>query len=152
MAAAIPRRVVQVLLFALCAGPGAASQAHHSFAAQYDSTKPVKLSGAVTKIEWTNPHVYIYIDVADGRTGAVTNWGFEMGPPHMLQRAGWKRNSLQIGEIVEFEGWRARDGSTTANARRVVRASTGEVLGAASSAGQTLTGTQGSSQGSAAGP
>ncbi|MEP7313715.1 MAG: DUF6152 family protein [Pseudomonadota bacterium] len=127
---------VLALLLTAAAGVG---QAHHSFAAQYDSTKPVKLSGVVTRVEWTNPHVYVYIDVPD-KSGAATKWGFEMGPPHMLQRAGWKKNSLTIGETVEVEGWRARDKSNTGNARRVTRASNGEVLGAASSGGQTLTG------------
>jgi Family of unknown function (DUF6152) len=116
------------------------SQAHHSFAAQYDTNKPLKMDGVVTKLEWTNPHVYIFVDVTDKKSGKVTNWGFEMGPPHMLQRAGWKRNSLQIGEVVQVEGWQARDGTNTANARRVTRTSTGEVLGAASSAAQTLGG------------
>ena len=136
-------RLGQALLFVLFATATAASYAHHSFAAQYDSTKPIKLSGVVTRLEWTNPHVYIFIDVA-GKKDAVANWGFEMGPPHMLQKAGWKKNSLTIGETVEVEGWLARDGSNHANARRVTRASTGEVLGAASSSGQTLTGTQSS--------
>jgi hypothetical protein len=126
-----------VLAAALCA---ASAYAHHSFGAQYDSTKPVKLDGVVTRLEWTNPHVYIFIDVAD-KKGKVTNWGFEMGPPHMLQKAGWKKNSLALGEQISIEGWLARDGSNHANARRVTRSSTGEVLGAASSAGQTLTGT-----------
>lgn len=129
-------RAVAVLLVA---GASAAAVAHHSFAAQYDDKKPVKMSGHVTKVEWTNPHVYLYIDVA-GKGGAATSWGFEMGPPHMLQRAGWKKNSLSIGEEISIEGWAARDGSNTANARRVTRTATGEVLGAASSAGQTLTG------------
>jgi len=120
-----------------------AGQAHHSFAAQYDSNKPASMAGVVTKVEWTNPHVYIYIDVTDAKTHKVSNWGFEMGPPHMLQRAGWKRNSLKIGEEVSVDGWLARDGSNTANARRVTRKSTGEVLGAATSNSQTLAGNQG---------
>lgn len=122
------------------AGGAVVAHAHHSFAAQYDSNKPVKMDGVVTKVEWTNPHVYIYIDVTDATTKKVTNWAFEMGPPHMLQRAGWKRNSLQIGEDVGVEGWLARDGSNSANARRVTRKSTGEALGAATSNSQTLTG------------
>jgi hypothetical protein len=117
----------------------ATSYAHHSFGAEFDSNKPVKMSGVVTRLEWTNPHVYIFIDVKD-KVGKVTNWGFEMGPPHMLQKAGWKKNSLTIGEAIDVEGWLARDGSNHANARRVTRKSTGEVLGAASSGGQTLTG------------
>jgi len=127
-----------VAVFALVAG-SAAAWAHHSFAAQYDDKKPVKMAGHVTKVEWTNPHVYLYIDVPQ-KGGKTANWGFEMGPPHMLQKAGWKKNSLAIGEEISIEGWQARDGSNTANARRVTRTSNGEVLGAASSAGQTLTG------------
>jgi Family of unknown function (DUF6152) len=118
---------------------GASAVAHHSFAAQYDNKKPINLTGVVTSVEWTNPHVYIYVDVTDAKTKKVTNWGFEMGPPHMLQKAGWKRNSLKIGEVVEVDGWLARDGSNTANSRRVTRKSTGEVLGAATSNSQTLT-------------
>jgi Family of unknown function (DUF6152) len=127
-------------------GVSTAIQAHHSFAAQYDSKKPMKLSGVVTRVEWTNPHVYIYVDSADAKTKKVTNWGFEMGPPHMLQKAGWKRNSLKIGETVDVEGWLARDGSSNANARRVTRQASGEVLGAASSNSQTLAGNQGTNR------
>ena len=125
----------------------AGSQAHHSFAAQYDSNKPVQMTGVLTKLEWTNPHVYIYIDVTNAATKKVTNWAFEMGPPHMLQKAGWKKNSISLGEEVQIEGWLARDGSNHANARKVMRKSTGEVLGAASSGGQTLTGKSPASQG-----
>lgn len=133
------KTLVQAAAVLLIAGASATANAHHSFAAQYDDKKPVKMAGHVTKVEWTNPHVYLYIDVP-GKAGQTTNWGFEMGPPHMLQKAGWKKNSLAIGEEISIEGWQARDGSNTANARRVTRSSSGEVLGAASSAGQTLTG------------
>jgi hypothetical protein len=133
------KTVARVVAVLLVAGASAAAVAHHSFAAQYDDKKPVKMSGHVTKVEWTNPHVYLYIDVP-GKAGVTTNWGFEMGPPHMLQKAGWKKNSLAIGEEISIEGWAARDGSNTANARSVKRTASGEVLGAASSAGQTLTG------------
>jgi len=115
-------------------------QGHHSFRAQYDSTKVVNLNGYVTKVEWYNPHVYFYVDVENPETGAMENWGVEMGPPHMLQNTGWKKNSMQIGDEVTVEATRARDGSLTANARRVELAATGEVLGAASSEQQTLTG------------
>jgi Family of unknown function (DUF6152) len=128
-----------VLAMAIATVAGVAD-AHHSFAAQYDSSKPVNLTGVVTSVEWTNPHVYIYVDTTDAKTKKVTNWGFEMGPPHMLQKAGWKRNSLKIGEVVVVEGWLARDGTNHGNARRVTRKSTGEVLGAASSNAQTLAG------------
>jgi hypothetical protein len=123
--------------------------AHHSFRAQYDSEKPVTLKGYVTKIEWFNPHVYFYVDVENPETGAVENWGVEMGPPHMLQNQGWKKNSMAIGDELLVEATRARDGSTTANARRVQLVATGQVLGAASSEQQTLTGGAGPDNGGA---
>ncbi len=116
------------------------ASAHHSFAAQYDSNKPVTLQGYVTKVEWYNPHVYFYVDVENKDTGEWENWAIEMGPPHMLQNAGWKRNDMQIGDEMLVEATRARDGSTTANARSVKMVATGKVLGAASSESQTLTG------------
>lgn len=114
------------------------ANAHHSFAAQYDSNKPVTLQGYVTKVEWYNPHVYFYIDVENTETGEWENWGVEMGPPHMLQNRGWKRNDMQIGDELLVEATRARDGSLTANARSVKLVATDKVLGAASSEDQTL--------------
>jgi hypothetical protein len=127
----------------ICAGwlmAAVEAGAHHSFAAQYDSKKPVTLQGYVTKVEWYNPHVYFYIDVENKDSGEWENWAIEMGPPHMLQNAGWKRNDMQIGDEMLVEATRARDGSTTANARSVKMVATGKVLGAASSESQTLTG------------
>lgn len=116
-----------------------AAPAHHSFRSQYDADQPLTVTGYVTKIDWMNPHVYFYIDVVNEESGEIENWGFEMGPPHMLQNRGWKRNTMQIGDEVEVHGTRARDGSLTANARRVMMTATGAVLGAASSEGQTIT-------------
>jgi len=106
--------------------------AHHSFAAEFDATKPVKLTGTVTKIEWTNPHVWFYVDIKD-ETGTVTNWGFELGSPNGLMRAGWTRNSMKVNEVVTIEGSAAKDGSNHVNARSVTLASTGQKLFAASS-------------------
>jgi hypothetical protein len=114
------------------------SSAHHSFAAEFDSAKPIKLTGVVTKLEWTNPHVWFYINVKDPATGQVTNWGAEMGPPHGLQRQGWRRDTLKIGEEVTVDGWMAKNGTKRMNARTVTLTSTGgrpKSLDAASSAG-----------------
>ena len=110
--------------------------AHHSFAAEYDANKPLNLTGAVTKIEWTNPHVYFYIDVKDEKTGKVTNWAFEMGAPAVIQRTGWARNTMKIGDLVTVTGSRAKSGRPHGNARTVTMASTGQRLGAGSSQGQ----------------
>jgi hypothetical protein len=106
--------------------------AHHSFSAEYDSKKPVTLKGTVTKVDWMNPHVYFYIDVADDK-GDITNWGLEMGPPNGLERSGWTKNTIQIGTEVIVDGTLAKDGSKQANARSVTLADTGKKLGAASS-------------------
>lgn len=108
---------------------------HHSFAAEYDSKKPVTLRGIVTKVEWMNPHVYFYMDVTDAN-GKTTNWALEMGPPRLLENAGWKRNTIKEGVEVIVNGTLARDGSPQANARNVTVAATGQVLGAASSEGK----------------
>ena len=109
--------------------------AHHAFSAEFDANKPVNLTGAVTKVEWTNPHAWFYIDVADA-TGTVTKWALELGGPNTLIRAGWTRNSMKVGDIVTVEGSRAKDGSPIANAQVVTLKSTGQRLFAASSRGQ----------------
>ena len=108
--------------------------AHHSFAAQYDGQKKVTLKGIVTKVEWMNPHAYFYINVTDEK-GKVANWALEMGAPAGLQKQGWTRNTLHIGDEVIVNGSLAKDGSKLANANSVVMASTGKKLGAASSGG-----------------
>jgi len=111
------------------------AMAHHSFAAEFDSTKPIKLTGTVTKIEWMNPHAYFYIDVKD-QGGKVTNWGLEMGSPNGLMRQGWTRNSMKIGDVVTVEGSAAKDGSNIGNARSVTLAG-GQRLFAGSSQNTT---------------
>jgi DNA/RNA endonuclease YhcR with UshA esterase domain len=111
------------------------ASAHHSFPAQYDINKPVTLTGAVTKVEWMNPHALIYIDVKDEKTGQVTNWALELGSPNSLLRLGWTRDSLKAGTVVTVEGSRARDGSPLVNARSIVLAGSGKKLFAGSSQG-----------------
>ena len=108
--------------------------AHHSFAAEYGN-EPANLKGAVTKIEWQNPHVFFYIDVRDEETGKVTNWALEMGAPAVIQRNGWTRTTMKIGDMVIVTGTKAKNGKPLANARSVVLAATGKKLGAGSSEG-----------------
>jgi len=109
--------------------------AHHSFSAEFDSKQQVELQGFVTKIEWTNPHVWFYINVKDPETGRTTNWGFEMGPPHGLQAGGWTRETMKLGDEVRVNGSRAKNGSNKVNARNVILVKTGKKMGAASSEG-----------------
>lgn len=95
---------------------GGASGAHHSFAADYDASKPVTFNGRVTEVRWTNPHVHFALDVMDA-AGAVTMWRFEMGAVNGLLRRGWSRDMLKPGDDVRVDGYLARDGSRLANAR-----------------------------------
>ena len=92
--------------------------AHHSFAAEYDSKKPVTLTGVLTKLEWTNPHARFYLSVKD-ESGAATTWEFELASPNGLMRRGWNRTSMKLGETVTVTGYLAKDGSKIANARSV---------------------------------
>jgi hypothetical protein len=92
--------------------------AHHSFAAQYDGTKPVTLKGTVTKVEWTNPHARFYINVP-GADGTVVNWNLVLASPNYLKRAGWSSTSLKEGDEVVVEGSLARSGANMANASAV---------------------------------
>jgi hypothetical protein len=105
--------------------------AHHSFAAQFDVEKPIKLVGTVTKVEWRNPHAWFYIDVEDDDN--VTNWGMELASPNLLMRQGWKRSSMKIGDDVTVEGFHSRDGSNTGNARLVKLNASGKTFSAGSS-------------------
>ena len=110
--------------------------AHHSFPAQYDVDQPVTLTGSVTRVEWTNPHIFIYIDVED-ENGEMVNWALEMGGPNALLRLGWKRDSLKPGDVITVDGSLARDGSRLANATSIVMAATGRRMLAGSSRDDT---------------
>src|ERR1044071_9931422 len=94
--------------------------AHHSFAAEYDRSKPIKFIGKVTKVEWMNRHIYFYVDVKDDATGKVINYAVEGAAPNGLYRNGWRKESLKAGDTVSVEGWRAKDGSNTMNAGNVI--------------------------------
>jgi hypothetical protein len=96
----------------------AAAAAHHAFSAEFDQDKPVRLEGALTNAEWTNPHAWIYIDVK-GEDGKAVNWAIEMGPPNALLRRGWKKSSMQIGMILKVEGFAAKNGKEFANATNI---------------------------------
>jgi hypothetical protein len=95
--------------------------AHHSFAAQYDSNKPITLKGGITRIEWANPHIYFYLDVADAN-GATEHWAIEGGAPSTLYRAGWRKDSAKVGDLVTVNGFLARDGSKLVNMQRALLA------------------------------
>jgi hypothetical protein len=109
--------------------------AHHSFAAEYDSTKPVELKGVVTKVEWTNPHARFYVDVKDAN-GKITNWNLELASPNVLSRNGWTRHSLKEGDTVTVQGSKAKDGDNLANARTVVLADGRKVFAGSATDGQ----------------
>jgi len=89
--------------------------AHHSFAAEYDNNKPIKFSGKVTKVEWMNPHIYVYVDANDN--GKTVNYAVEGGAPNGLYRQGWRKDTLKTGDVISIEGFLAKDGSNTVNAR-----------------------------------
>jgi hypothetical protein len=99
-----------------CVALAAPVIAHHSFAAEFDGDKPVTLKGAVTKVEWRNPHIWVYLDVKEAG-GKITPWQCEGGAPNALTRQGWSRDTLKLGEEINIEGYKARNGSNTCNAR-----------------------------------
>ncbi len=104
---------LQLIVFAIAA--------HHSFSAEFDSTRQVTLKGTITKVEWTNPHTYFYMDVKD-ETGKTVSWAIEGGAPNVLYRQGWKPDSLKAGDQVTVVGSRAKNGANLANATSFVLA------------------------------
>jgi hypothetical protein len=93
--------------------------AHHSFSAEFDNTKKVVLQGSVTKVDWLNPHIWIYLDVKDDKSGAVAAWQCEGGAPNSLTRNGWTKNDLKKGDSITISGTMAKDASKTCNASSV---------------------------------
>ncbi|HEY7337943.1 MAG TPA: DUF6152 family protein [Bryobacteraceae bacterium] len=112
-------------------------QAHHSFAAEYDQKQPVTFTGVVTKLDWMNPHVYFYVDASD-KDGVMAHWACEAGNPNALARRGWKKDSLKKGDQVTVQGYRAKDGTFTMNARSIVLADGTKVFAASSEDGGPL--------------
>ena len=110
--------------------------AHHSFAAEFDASKTTTLVGAVTKLDWINPHARIYVDVK-GADGKVANWEVELGPPAILMRSGWTKNSVKAGDMVTINGALAKDGTNLANARTVTLANGTRVFAGSSQDNQT---------------
>lgn len=109
-------RLIALVCAATAMAYAPSAVAHHSFAAQFDGDKPVVLKGVVTKVDWRNPHIWVYLDVREA-DGKVTKWECEGGAPNALTRQGWSRDNLKLGEELTAEGWRAKDGSNTCNAR-----------------------------------
>ena len=126
-------RFALLLAVSVVAAAAAPSYAHHSFNAEYDAARPVTLKGTVTRIEWTNPHSHIYIDVKDEH-GGTTTWKFELAGPKALVQLGWKPTSMHVGDEVIVEGAMAKDGSSSGNAREVTFAD-GRRVSAGSSGG-----------------
>ncbi len=108
------------------------ASSHHSFTAQYDADSLINLSGYLVKMDWRNPHVYFFLEV-ETEDGEIEEWAFEMGSPIAMERNGWTRNSVKVGDILEVEGSLARDGSMLVNANSVTMADSGRRLFAGSS-------------------
>ena len=127
-------RLAVLAAFASLAAIAPPLLAHHAFAAEFDASKAIRLTGAVTKIEWMNPHAYFYIDVKD-ENGQVANWACEGASPGALSRRGFKRGDIKFGDTIIVDGYRARDGSRLIDARRVTLPDGRIVSGASSDGG-----------------
>ena len=125
-------KILTLAFAALCTLTTYQAAAHHSFAAEFDSTVPVHVTGTVVKVDWTNPHTYIFMEV-ETEDGDYEEWAFEMGSPNGLMRRGWTRNTLEIGSEIIVRGTRARDGSFKGTVQTVVIADTCERLFAGTS-------------------
>lgn len=121
-------------LVALSALTGASIAAHHSFAAEFDASKAIRVTGTLSKVEWTNPHIYFYLDAKDEQ-GNVVKWTCESGAPGALSRRGFKRGDLKLGDTIVVDGYRAKNGSNLMDARRVTLADGRIVSGASAGDG-----------------
>ena len=117
-----------VLLITMLLSFGIPAWAHHSFSAVFDADSPVEANGTVAKVEWRNPHAWIYIDV-EGEDGNVVNWAFELGSPNGLRRRGWSRDTVKVGDVISVSGYRARDGSNRGNVASLTLADGRELTG-----------------------
>ena len=117
-----------VLLITMLVSFGIPAWAHHSFSAVFDADSPVEANGTVSKVEWRNPHAWIYIDV-EGEDSKVVNWAFEIGSPNGLRRRGWSRDTVKVGDVISVSGYRARDGSNRANVASITLADGREMTG-----------------------
>ena len=128
-------KTILVLTIAILLLVPISATAHHAFAAEFDRAKPVKVQGSVVKMEWTNPHIWIYVDMKDEK-GALTRWQCEGGSPNTLTRQGWSKDSLKQGDQVVIEGYRAKDGSNTCNSSSVTLADGKRLFAGSSLEGQ----------------
>ena len=129
-------RLAWIVVAAFIVAAAAPVFAHHSFAAEFDANKPTTLTGSLTKLDWINPHARLFIDVK-GSDGKVVNWEVELGPPAILMRNGWTKNSIKAGDTVTVIGSLAKDGTNLANARSVTLADGTKVFAGSSAETQT---------------
>ncbi len=130
-----------LLIFTLIAAATTPLRAHHAFAAEFDGSKAIRLTGSLTKIEWANPHTYFYIEVKDA-AGKTATWGAEAASPGALSRRGFKRADLKIGDMIVIDGYPARDGSRLMDARRITLADGRIVSGGSAGDGGPVSGQQ----------
>jgi hypothetical protein len=128
------KHIFAVLLATVAIGAGTEALAHHSFAVEFDASKAVRVTGTLTKVEWTNPHIYFYLDAKD-EAGNVVKWTCESGAPGALSRRGFKRGDLKLGDTIVVDGYRAKNGSNMMDARRVTLADGRIVSGASAGDG-----------------
>jgi len=115
------KQIIKIVASAMLVCTTAPALGHHSFAAVFDATKPVEVTGTVTEVEWMNPHAWIHLDVENDK-GEIEQWSFELGSPNGLTRRGWSRATIKVGEEINVSGYLARDGSQRGNVRSVTLA------------------------------